>query len=101
MTRQKMWVLKTHTKADEINDVGQNIRQDFVIYWNIVHQKAKKMKKRNKGKRIRHTNKQASKQINKRETKKRTKNQQPNKQGRSFFLWSDAIAGAIARGQTI
>ena len=43
------------------------------------------------------TNKQAIKQVSKR-TNKGTK--QTNKQRRLFFFWSDAMAGAIACGQT-
>ena len=35
MTPQKLWVLKAHTKTDKIDDVCQNIRQDFDIYRNI------------------------------------------------------------------
>ena len=95
MTPRKLWVLKAHTKPDKIHDFFQNICQDFDIYRNIDHQKAKKLK-RNKGKHIRHTNKHATKQINKRtntETKK-----QKNKQAMShaFFLvrcngWSHCV----------
>ena len=60
------------------DDFCQNIRQDFDIYLNIDHQKAKKLKKEQR-RRTRHTNKQAIKQINKRtdeETTKTTKKQQ-------------------------
>ena len=46
MTPQKFWVLKPHTKTEEIDDVCQNIRQDFDIHWNTDHQKAKKLKKK-------------------------------------------------------
>ena len=48
---------------------------------------------------MRDTNKQTTKQINKR-TNQETKKQKTNKQCRLFF-WSDAMAGAIACGQTI
>ena len=74
MTPQKLWVLKAHTKSDKIDDFCQNIRQDFDIYLNIDHQKAKKLKKEQR-RRTRHTNKQAIKQINKR-TNKGTTNEQ-------------------------
>ena len=87
----------THTKIDKIVDFCENIRQDFEIYRNIDHQKAKKLKKETKEKRIRHTNKQASKQINKQTNKETTKT---NKQCRLIFFWSDAMVGAIACGQT-
>ena len=46
MTPQKLWVLNAHAKTDEINDVCQYIRQDFDMYRNIDHQKAKKLKKK-------------------------------------------------------
>ena len=68
MTPQKLWVLEAHANTDKIDDFFQNIRQDFNIYWNIEHQKAKKLKKKQR-KKIRHTNKQASTQINKRTNK--------------------------------
>ena len=68
-----MWVFKSQTKTDKINDLYQIIRQAFDIYWNIDHQKAKKLKKKQKEKRIRHTSKQASKQINKRGNKETNK----------------------------
>ena len=42
-----MWVLKAHAKID---DFCQNNRQDFDIYWNIDHQKAKKLKKKQRKK---------------------------------------------------
>ena len=96
MTPQKLWVLKAHTKSDKIDDFCQNIRQDFDIYLNIDHQKAKKLKKEQR-RRTRHTNKQAIKQINKRTDEETTKT---NKPSRLFFFWSDAMAGAIACGQT-
>ena len=97
MTPQKLWVLKAHTKTHKLDDLCQNIRQDFDIYWNIEHQKAKKLKKKQRKKRIRHTNKQAIKQLSKRANKETTKT---NKPSRLFFFWSDAMAGAIACGQT-
>ena len=50
MTPQKLWVLNAHTKSDKINDFCQNIRQDFDIYRNIDHQKAKKLKKKQRKK---------------------------------------------------
>ena len=50
MTPQKLWVLKAHTKSYEIDDSRQNIRQDFEIYLNIDHQKAKKLKKKQRKK---------------------------------------------------
>ena len=50
MTPQKLWVLKAHIKPDKIHDVGQNICQYFDIYRNIDHQKAKKLKKKQKKK---------------------------------------------------
>ena len=78
----------------------QDIRQDFDIYWNIDHQKAKKLKKETKEKRIRHTNNQASKQINKR-TNKETGNTNNQTINVACFCWSDAMAGAITCGQTI
>ena len=56
-----------------------------------------KTKKETKEKRTRHTNKQAIKQISKRANKETTKT---NKPSRLFFFWSDAMAGAIACGQT-
>ena len=40
----------THIKSDKINDLCQNIRQDFDIYRNIDHQKAKKLKKKQRKK---------------------------------------------------
>ena len=40
----------THTNTDKINDVCQHIQQDFDIYWNIDHQKAKKLKKKQRRK---------------------------------------------------
>ena len=46
MTPQKLWVLKAHTKTYKIHDFYQNLRQDFDIYRNIDHQKAKKLKKK-------------------------------------------------------
>ena len=49
-----------HTKINKINDLRENIRQDVDIYWNIDHQKAKKLKKETKEKSIRHANKQAT-----------------------------------------
>ena len=79
MTPRKLWVIKAHTKTYKIHDVCQNLRQDFDVYRNIDHQKAKKLKKRNKGKNKTHkqtrdqTNKQTSKQRNN-ETKKQTSN---------------------------
>ena len=59
--------------------------------------KSKETKKETKEKRTRHTNKQAIKQISKRANKETTKT---NKPSRLFFFWSDAMAGAIACGQT-
>ena len=97
MTPQKLWVLKAHTKSYKIDDFSQNIRQDFDIYLNIDHQKAKKLKKEQR-RRTRHTNKQAIKQINKRTNKGTTKTNKPSRL--FFFFWSDAMVGAIACGQT-
>ena len=97
MTPQKLWVLKAHTTTYKIDDCCQNIRQDFDIYRNIDNRKANKLKKETNEKRIIHANKQAIKQISKR-TNKETK--KTNKQRRLFFFWSDAMAGAIACGQT-
>ena len=91
MTPRKLRVLQAHIKTYKIHDVCQNLRQDFDIYRNIDHQKAKKLKKKRRGKNK--THKQARKQINKRTDKK------TNRQCRLFF-WSDAMAGAIACGQT-
>ena len=95
MTPQKFWVLKAHTKTDKIGGVCQNIRQDVDIYWNIDHQKAKKLKKQQRKKIIRHTNKQASKRINKRTNKETTKT---NKQCRLFFFgpmqWLEPLRAA-------
>ena len=45
MTPQKLWVLKAHTKTNKIDDLCQNIRQDFDIYRNIDHQKARQLKR--------------------------------------------------------
>ena len=73
MTPRKLWVLNAHTKTDKIDDLCQNIRQDFDIYRNIDNQKAKKLKKKQKEKQTTHTNKQATKQINKR-TNEQTNN---------------------------
>ena len=99
MTPRKLWVLNAHTKTYKIHDVCQNLRQDFDIYRNIDHQKAKKLKNETKEKKIRHTNKQETKQINKRTNKETTK--QKNKQAMSpVSFWSDAMVGAIACGQT-
>ena len=50
MTPQKLWVLKAHTKSYKIDDFCQNIRRDFDIYRNIDHQKAKKLKKKQRKK---------------------------------------------------
>ena len=50
MTPQTLWVLNAHAKTGKIDDIGQNIRQDFDIYWNIDHQKAKKLKKKQRRK---------------------------------------------------
>ena len=50
MTPQKLWVLKAHAKTDKIDDFCQNIRQDFDIYWNIEHQKTKKLKRKQRKK---------------------------------------------------
>ena len=64
------------------DDFCQNIRQEFDIYLNIDHQKAKKLKKEQR-RRTRHTNKQAIKQINKRTDEETTKT---NKPSRLFFF---------------
>ena len=62
MTPNKLWVLKTHTQNDKINDIGQNIRQHFDMYWNIDHQKAKKLKKKQRAEeQDTQTNKRANK----------------------------------------
>ena len=61
--------------------------------------KSKESKKETNEKNIRHTNKQATKQINKR-TNKETKKQRKQTSGVACFFWSDAMAGAIACGQT-
>ena len=93
-----MWVLKTHTKTDKMNDLCQNIRQDFDIYWNIDHQKAKKLNgEKNK------THTQTSEQPTKQPKKQRNgHNNQPTNQQTSFvFVWSDVRVGAIACGQAI
>ena len=97
MTPQKLWVLKAHTKIDKIDDFLLKYSSRF---WDLSEHrssKSKETKKETKEKRIRHTNKQASKQINKQTNKETTKT---NKQCRLFFFWSDAMAGAIACGQT-
>ena len=57
------------------------------------------MNKQKKEKRIRHTNKRANKYTNE-QTKKQQQQNKTNKQGRLFFVWSDAMVGAIACGQT-
>ena len=62
MTPQKLWVLKAHTKICKMYDFGQNLRQDFDIYRNIDHQKAKKLEKETRGKK---THKQTRDQTNK------------------------------------
>ena len=69
MTPQKLWVLKAHTKTNKIDDFCQNIRQDFDIYWNIDHEKTKKLKKKQRKKNK--THKQTSDQTNKHTTKQR------------------------------
>ena len=46
MTPQKLWVLKAHANTDKIKDSCHNIREDFDIHWNIDHQKAKKLEKK-------------------------------------------------------
>ena len=82
MTSQKLWVLKAHTKTNRINDFCQNVRQDFVIYRNIDHQKAKKLeKKQRKKEQDTQTNKRSNKQAN-----AQTKKQKTNKQCRLFFF---------------
>ena len=93
---QKLWVLKAHTKSDKIDDFCQNIRQDFDIYRNIDHQKAKELKKKQRKKRTRHTNKQAIKQINKRTDEETTKTNKPSRllflvrcNGWSHCVWSN------------
>ena len=50
MTFQKLWVLKAHTKSFKVGDVFQNIRQGFDNYQKSDHQKAKKLKKKQRGK---------------------------------------------------
>ena len=82
----------------DFDDFCENIRQDFDIYWNIDHQKAKILK--NKQRKKIKTHKQANDQTNKRTNKETNKNKE-NKQAMSpVFFWSDAMAGAIACGQT-
>ena len=98
MTPRKLWVLKAHTKTHKIDDFCQNIRQDFDIYRNIDHQKATKLKKKNKGKKNK-THKQTSDQTNK-QTSKQRNNKDKQAESPVFFSWSDAMAGAIACGQT-
>ena len=50
MTPQTLCVLKAPIKTDRIDDLCQIIRQDFDIYRNIDHQKAKKLKKKQRKK---------------------------------------------------
>ena len=38
------------SRSSHFDDFGQNLRQDFDIYWNIDHQKAKKLKKKQRRK---------------------------------------------------
>ena len=75
MTPQKLWVLKAHTKINENNDFCQNLRQDFRIYRNIDHQKAKVLKSNNgkKNKTHKQTKDRTSKQTN---TQRNEKNKQ-------------------------
>ena len=47
MTPQKLWVLKAHTQIYKNYDFCQNLRQDFRIYRDIDHQKAKFVKSNN------------------------------------------------------
>ena len=50
MTPQKLRVSYAHIKINKIDNVCQNIRQDFDIYRNIDNQKAKKLKKKKREK---------------------------------------------------
>ena len=82
----------------DFDDFWENIRQDFDSYRNIDHQKAKKLKKETKEKRIRHSNKQTSTEINKRTNKETNKNKE-NKQAMSpvFFgpmQWLEPLRAA-------
>ena len=68
MTPRKLRVLKAHIKIYKIHDFCQHLRQDFDIYRNIDHQKAKKLKqetKENKNKTHKQTRDQTNKQTNK------------------------------------
>ena len=96
MTPQKLWVLNAHIKTDKIDDVCQNVRQDFDIYRNIDHQKAKKLK--NEGKRNK-THKETSEQTNKQTNKQRNKKtKKTNKRCRLFFFgpmqWLEPLRAA-------
>ena len=72
MTSQKLWVLKAHTQIHKSDDVCQNLRQDFRIYRNIDHQKAKVLKSNNEKKNKTHkqTKDRTSKQTNKQRNEK-------------------------------
>ena len=79
--------------------VGQNVRQDFSHLLEHRSSKSKETKKETKGKKNK-THKQTSDQTNKQTNKQRNKKTKTNKQCRLFFFWPDAMAGAIACGQT-
>ena len=84
MTPQKLWVLNAPTKTNRIDDVCQNVRQDFDIYRNIDHQKAKKLKK--KQRKRNKTHKETSEQTNKQTNKQRNNKNKKNKQAMSFVF---------------
>ena len=93
MTHRKLWVLQAYIKIHKIGDHCQNIRQDFDIYRNIHHQKAKKLKKQTKVKHKPH--KQTSDQTIKQTNKQRNKT---NKQRRLFLFvpmqWLEPLRAA-------
>ena len=72
MTPEKLWVLKARTKTNRISDFCQTFRQDFRIYRNIDHQKAKVLKSNNgkKNKTHKQTKDRTSKQTNKQRNEK-------------------------------
>ena len=72
MTPEKLWVLKARTKTDRISDFCQIFRQDFRIYRNIDHQKAKELKQQQwkKNKTHKQTKDRTSKQTNKQRNEK-------------------------------
>ena len=86
MTHQKMWVLKTHTTVDTINEFCQNIRQDVDMYWNIDHRKAKEKKKETTEKNK--TRKQTSEQTNKQKKKQRNEQHETNNQTSNVVCFS-------------